>query len=139
MPSDTPPDNDRPRASRNVRLVLMGVAGAALLYSCTPAIGPALGALPSFWLFGNPFYRGPSAPAACGPNVPGNPQCATGSTSSSGGGGGSGSTARGGSSSSSSSVTTSGQSSGSSASQSTSSRGGFGSSAASHGSSGGSS
>jgi hypothetical protein len=77
MPSDGPPDSNRPRASRNVKLALMGVAGAALLYSCTPAIGGAVGSFPGFWLLGNPYYRGP-ATAACGPNLPGSPQCATG-------------------------------------------------------------
>ena len=35
-----PPDN-RPRASRAIKLVLMGVAGAALLYSCTPGSAAA--------------------------------------------------------------------------------------------------
>jgi hypothetical protein len=47
--------------SRAVKLVLMGVAGAALLYSCSPGIG----ALPFLWFLRNPFYRGPvvSAPA----------------------------------------------------------------------------
>jgi hypothetical protein len=32
-----PPGRTGPRASRSIKLVLMGVAGAALLYSCTPA------------------------------------------------------------------------------------------------------
>ena len=54
--------------SRGIKLVLMGVAGAALLYSCTPGIGSGLGALPYLWFFSNPFYRGPaistSAPTA---------------------------------------------------------------------------
>ena len=50
-----------PRASRTVKLVLMGVAGAALLYSCTPGVGAGLGALPYLWLFPNPFFRGPAA------------------------------------------------------------------------------
>ena len=51
--------------SRGIKLVLMGVAGAALLYSCSPGIGAGLGALPFLWFFSNPFYRGPavSAPA----------------------------------------------------------------------------
>lgn len=44
--------------SRGIKLVLMGVAGAALLYSCAPGIGSGLGALPYLWFFGNPFYRG---------------------------------------------------------------------------------
>lgn len=46
--------------SRGIKLVLMGVAGAALLYSCTPGIGSGLGALPYLWFFSNPFYRGPA-------------------------------------------------------------------------------
>ena len=52
--------------SRGIKLVLMGVAGAALLYSCSPGIGSGLGALPYLWFLTNPFYRGPavSAPAA---------------------------------------------------------------------------
>jgi hypothetical protein len=52
--------------SRGIKLVLMGVAGAALLYSCTPGIGAGLGALPYLWFLSNPFYRGPavSSPAA---------------------------------------------------------------------------
>ena len=50
--------------SRAVKLVLMGVAGAALLYSCAP--GGGLGALPYLWFLPNPFFRGPvvSAPAS---------------------------------------------------------------------------
>ena len=46
--------------SRGIKLVLMGVAGAALLYSCTPGIGAGLGALPYLWFLSNPFYRGPA-------------------------------------------------------------------------------
>ena len=62
MPSPTP---SGPRMSRGIKLVLMGVAGAALLYSCSPGIGSGLGALPYLWFLTNPFYRGPavSAPA----------------------------------------------------------------------------
>ena len=54
--------------SRGIKLVLMGVAGAALLYSCTPGIGAGLGALPYLWFLSNPFYRGPaiSTPATTG-------------------------------------------------------------------------
>lgn len=52
------PNDGGQRASRTIKLVLMGVAGAALLYSCTPGIGTALGGWPGFWLWGNPFYRG---------------------------------------------------------------------------------
>jgi len=59
-----PPDN-RPRASRAIKLVLMGIAGAALLYSCTPGIGAGMGFWPWLWFWGNPFARGPmvSTPA----------------------------------------------------------------------------
>lgn len=60
MPSPNP---SGPRMSRGIKLVLMGVAGAALLYSCAPAIGGGLGALPYLWFFSNPFFRG-SAPTA---------------------------------------------------------------------------
>jgi hypothetical protein len=59
MSMPAPDGGNRPRASRSVKLVLMGVAGAALLYSCTPVIGSAIGGFPGFWFFGNPFYRGP--------------------------------------------------------------------------------
>ena len=37
----------------------MGIAGAALLYSCTPGIGAGMGIWPWLWLWGNPFSRGP--------------------------------------------------------------------------------
>jgi hypothetical protein len=46
--------------SRGIKLVLMGVAGAALLYSCAPGVGAGLGALPYLWFLSNPFYRGPA-------------------------------------------------------------------------------
>ena len=46
--------------SRGIKLVLMGVAGAALLYSCTPGIG----ALPFLWFLPNPFFRGPAVSTA---------------------------------------------------------------------------
>jgi hypothetical protein len=49
--------------SRGIKLVLMGVAGAALIYSCSPGIGAGLGALPYLWFFSNPFYRGPAVSA----------------------------------------------------------------------------
>jgi hypothetical protein len=55
------PNPSGPRMSRGIKLVLMGVAGAALLYSCAPGIGGGLGALPYLWFFSNPFFRG-SAP-----------------------------------------------------------------------------
>jgi hypothetical protein len=142
MTMPAPDGGNRPRASRNVKLVLMGVAGAALLYSCSPAIGTAVGGFPGFWLFGNPFYRGANVAANCGPGMPGNPQCATGASPSSGSSGSSsgfrssgGSATTSSTSASGSSATTTGQGSGASASQTTSTRGGFGSSASSHGSS----
>jgi len=53
-----------PRASRAVKLVLMGVAGAALLYSCAPGVGAGLGAMPYLWFLPNPFFRGPAISAA---------------------------------------------------------------------------
>ena len=49
--------------SRGIKLVLMGVAGAALLYSCTPGIGAGLGALPYLWFLTNPFSRLPTTPS----------------------------------------------------------------------------
>lgn len=55
------------RMSRGVKLVLMGVAGAALLYSCAPGVGGGLGALPYLWFFSNPFYRGPAATSTATP------------------------------------------------------------------------
>src|SRR5260370_29165951 len=58
MPSPDPPHG--PRMSRGIKLVLMGVAGAALLYSCTPGISAGLRALPYLWFLTNPFYRGPA-------------------------------------------------------------------------------
>ena len=59
MPAPNP--SGGPRASRTVKLVLMGVAGAALLYSCAPGVGAGLGTLPYlFWLLPNPFFRGPA-------------------------------------------------------------------------------
>lgn len=54
---------NRPRMSTGIKLVLMGVAGAALLYSCAPGIGSTIGGMPYFWFFGNPFYRGPTVAA----------------------------------------------------------------------------
>ena len=58
-----PPDN-RPRASRAIKLVRMGVAGAALLYSCTPGImGGGMGFWPWLWFLGNPFSRGTAVTA----------------------------------------------------------------------------
>lgn len=121
MPPPGPNDGSK-RMSRSVKLAFMGVGGAALLYSCGPAIG-GLTALPFILGMSNPFYR---QPQNCGPAVPGSPACEPNQASSSSGSSGSG--YRG---SSSSSTTGS-----SSSAQSTSSRGGFGSTASSHGSSG---
>jgi hypothetical protein len=125
MSMSSPPPGG-PRASRGVKLVLMGVAGAALLYSCAPGVGAGLGALPYFWFLPNPFYR---APAACPPGAPNcNQQAAT---SGSGGGTSSSSTSRG---SSTTSDTT--RSSPSQTSPTSSQRGGFGSTGSTGGSSG---
>jgi len=124
MPSPPP---GGPRASRGIKLVLMGVAGAALLYSCAPGVGAGLGALPYFWFLPNPFYR---APAACPPGIPNcNQQAAT--SSSGGGGTGSSSTSRGGSATSDTA-----RSSPSQTSPTSSQRGGFGSTGSTGGSSG---
>jgi hypothetical protein len=57
-----PPQDNRPRASRAIRLVLMGLAGAALLYSCAPGMG-GMGFWPWLWFWGNPFARGPAITA----------------------------------------------------------------------------
>ena len=128
MPSpSTPPPNAR--MSRSVKLVVMGVAGAALLYSCAPGVGAGLGALPYLWFFSNPFYRGAPTATACPPGTPPGTACGpTGSSSSSGSGFRSGS-------SSSSTTTTSPSGDSSHATPGTSQRGGFGSSASSSGSS----
>ena len=56
--SDQSPQNRPQRASRAVKLVLMGVAGAALLYSCAPGVGSAIGLWPGIWFLTNPFFRG---------------------------------------------------------------------------------
>jgi Protein of unknown function (DUF1190) len=130
MPSPAPPRG--PRASRTVKLALMGVAGAALLYSCGPGVGAGLGALPYLWFMPNPFYRAPAT--AC---PPGTPNCEQQTATSSGGGGSSGSSTSRGSSASRSS-TTSDTSHSSPSGATTSQRGGFGStssSGSSHGSS----
>ncbi len=57
--------------SRGVKLVLMGVAGAALLYSCAPAagVGGGMGLLPWLWFLGNPFSRGPAVTAPATPGL----------------------------------------------------------------------
>lgn len=119
MPSPSQPGG--PRMSRTVKLVLMGVAGAALLYSCAPGVGAGLGALPYLWFLPNPFYRPPVA----APCPPGAPNCNQQATTSSGSGGGGSSASRG-----SGSTTTDT----SKATPSQSQRGGFGSTG--HGSSG---
>ena len=79
--------------SRGIKLVLMGVAGAAVLYSCAPAIGSGLGALPYLWFLSNPFYR----PPAAAPCPPGTPSCDQQATRSGGSGGTGSSLTRGGS------------------------------------------
>ena len=121
MPSPPPGGS---RASRSVKLVLMGVAGAALLYSCGPSVGAGLGALPYFWFLPNPFYRPPIANTC----PPGTPNCEQAATSRGGGGGGtsSSSTSRG------SSTTSDSTHSSSTSSQ----RGGFGSTGSTGSSSG---
>jgi hypothetical protein len=111
MPSPPP---GGPRASRGIKLVLMGVAGAALLYSCGPSVGAGLGALPYFWFLPNPFYR---APAAC---PPGTPNCEQATSRGSSGGGGYGSSGR-------STTTDATKSSPSESAHTGSQRGGFGS------------
>ncbi|MPZ31833.1 MAG: hypothetical protein GEV13_12695 [Rhodospirillales bacterium] len=55
MPSPTP--SGGPRMSRGIKLVLMGVAGAALLYSCAPTMGGGGGL---FWLLPWLFRGGPA-------------------------------------------------------------------------------
>jgi len=120
------------RMSTGIKLTLMGVAGAALLYSCAPSIGSGLSALPMLWLFSNPFYRPPIAAPPCSPGTPGcAPQQATtpGSTSTSPGsrfGSSSTTTTPGATSTPGSTTTPSGPST----------RGGFGSSAGTHGTTG---
>ena len=113
MPSPNRPDG--PRMSRTVKLVVMGVAGAALLYSCAPGVGAGLGALPYLWFLPNPFYRPPIAT----PCPPGTLNCDQQATTSSGSGNRGSSVSRG----SSGSTTTDT----SKASPSQSQRGGFGS------------
>ncbi|WP_421998651.1 hypothetical protein [Reyranella sp.] len=65
------PDPSRPRMSRGIKLVLMGVAGAALLYSCAPGIGAGLGALPYLWFLPNPFFRGAAVSTPTPATAPG--------------------------------------------------------------------
>jgi hypothetical protein len=121
MPTPTP--GGGPRASRGVKLVLMGVAGAALLYSCGPGVGAGLGALPYLWFLPNPFYRPPIA-STC---PPGTPNCDQQATSRGGGGG---------SSSSRGSTTDTAKASPSQTAPTSSQRGGFGSTGSTGGSSG---
>ena len=66
-----PPDDNRPRASRSIKLVLMGIAGAALLFSCTPGImGGGLGFWPWLWFMGNPFSTRGTMVTAPGTTTP---------------------------------------------------------------------
>jgi hypothetical protein len=119
MPS--PPPGGR-RASRGIKLVLMGVAGAALLYSCGPSVGAGLGAMPYFWFLPNPFYR---PPVACPPGTPNCDQQAATSR----GGGGYGGSAR-------STTSDAAKSSPTQSAPTSSQRGGFGSTGSTGGSSG---
>lgn len=68
MPSPQAPRPPGSRMSTGVKLVLMGAASAALLYSCAPGVSSGLGALPYLWFLPNPFFRGPaiSAPPTAG-------------------------------------------------------------------------
>ena len=78
---ETPGPGGSRRMSRGVKLALMGIAGAAVLYSCAPAIGGAgggLGALPYLWFLANPFFRGPAATSA--PVTPGSAATSPGTT-----------------------------------------------------------
>jgi hypothetical protein len=120
MPSPNP--SGGPRMSRGIKLVLMGVAGAALLYSCSPGIGAGLGALPYLWFLSNPFYRPPVAT----PCPPGAPNCAQQANQSSGSGSSGSALSRGGSTTTDTSK----------AAPSYSQRGGFGATGSSAGSSG---
>ena len=72
MPPDERPQDGRPRASRTIKLVLMGIAGAALLFSCTPGImGGGMGFWPWLWFMGNPFSpRGAAVTAPCATTAP---------------------------------------------------------------------
>ena len=82
----TMPPDDRPRASRAIKLVLMGIAGAALLYSCTPGImGGGMGFWPWLWLMGSPFSR----PAVTAPGTTTTPSATETQPSQRGGFGGS--------------------------------------------------
>jgi hypothetical protein len=62
-PNPTPDGRGGKRMSTGIKLVLMGGAAAALLYSCAPSIGSGLGGMPLLWFFSNPFYRGQTATA----------------------------------------------------------------------------
>lgn len=110
--------------STGIKLVLMGVAGAAVLYSCAPGAG--LGALPYLWFLPNPFYRPPIA-ANCAPGMPPASSTPAQQQSSSGTSGGSGGGVGTGSSRSSTTSQPSSTSSGSQATPAPSQRGGFGS------------
>jgi len=67
--------------SRSVKLVVMGVAGAALLYSCAPGVSAGLGALPYIWFLNNPFYRGAPTATDCAPGAPPGTACTSTSQS----------------------------------------------------------
>jgi hypothetical protein len=64
MPSPNP--SGGPRMSRGIKLVLMGVAGAALLYSCAPTM---MGGGGFFWLL--PWLFRGGSPAVTAPATPG--------------------------------------------------------------------
>ncbi len=120
MSSPQDPRTSGPRMSTGIKLVLMGVAGAAVLYSCAPGAG--IGALPYLWFLPNPFYRPPLA-ANCGPGVP--PASCTPTQQS-----GSGSATGGGYSGRGTTSQPSSTTSGSQAAPAPSQRGGFGSTGA---------
>jgi hypothetical protein len=121
MSIPSPPPGGQ-RASRGIKLVLMGVA---LLYSCGPSVGAGLGALPYFWFLPNPFYRPPIA-GTCPPGTPNCDQATSRGSSSGGGYGGSGR----------STTSDAAKSSPSESAHTSSQRGGFGSSGSTGGSSG---
>ena len=61
MPSPNP--SGGPRMSRGIKLVLMGVAGAALLYSCAPTMMGGGGFFLLPWLFrGGSSLTAPATP-----------------------------------------------------------------------------
>lgn len=73
------------RMSTGIKLLVMGGAAAALLYTCAPAAGGVIRGTPSLLWFGNPFFRPPMA----GPVRPGEeqqPGTGTSTTTRTGGG-----------------------------------------------------